>query len=981
MSGWQFKCTGWPWWLVLPLAALAAWLIVRLYRLETAALSAQFRRLVLTLRASALVLLILFFLEPTLTRKTVHNVPPLVGVLVDQSGSMAVKDEGMSPGLKLGEAIALNLIPANLRPVKTNAADQAAADSALVAAATEGSPVAKGLAALNAMSRYDRAVRLAQQKVLPALQGKAQVKVFAFDTGLTPLDLDKPARLLPNRPTDYEACLAALARTWGQAYVGGLVLLSDGRQTAGGDPGPVVRSLKARGAFVTGLLVGDTGVPADAAVAEITGSSEVFRGENLLLTVRYRITETNDLDWDLVIALAGREMGRRTVRGSGHWEYETFTFAATNAGINIYQARIELAREQSADLPLVAVGSVALEVWKGVNGNRVADLVNQPAFKRTADMSTSLSRLEYANRGEQYGARIRGFLIPPQNGNYTFWICSDDGSELWVSPSGFPKDKTKVAYVTDYVPRGAWESLVSQKSAPITLKARQACYFEVLHKQGGGEDHLAVGWELPDHSMERPIPAARLAPFDDASLNRLAQHKPETARSRTNLWKEISLANNAAECSVAVNEDPIQVLLADSTPRWESRYLAAMFERDRRVHLTRRYHSVIVDDPSAALLPKNQAEWDAYDMVCLGDLDINELPPEQQRMAGSFVARRGGFLACLAGPRGLPRAFSLGAVANFLPVRVSLPGSRDPEPVTALLTTEGADHPIMQVLNDPSLNRKLWPLLPLLQWVADSVVAKPGAAVLLAAQNPAKTPIVVAHRYGAGRVFWMGTDESWRWRDRLGERIHQTFWLQVMRWGLAGRLRGQDPRLQVGLDRYLLAPGESAEFKVRVARNIGEPPVDPPDVTLTRLAEDGTPVAGCSRTIALTGLPEAPGIWRAALEAPEPGTWRLTATHHDRELQGLAEARDLVVRSENGLETLDLSGDLPNLNRLAKAGGLWAGTLDQTDALLRDLTDKLKPRHQEQREAIRFWSSYLSMTLVVALLCVEWVLRKRLGLP
>jgi hypothetical protein len=93
------------------------------------------------------------------------------------------------------------------------------------------------------------------------------------------------------------------------------------------------------------------------------------------------------------------------------------------------------------------------------------------------------------------------------------------------------------------------------------------------------------------------------------------------------------------------------------------------------------------------------------------------------------------------------------------------------------------------------------------------------------------------------------------------------------------------------------------------------------------------------------------------------------------------ETRDLVVRSENGLETLDLSGDLPNLNRLTKAGGLWAGTLDQTDALLRDLTDKLKPRHQEQREAIRFWSSYLSMTLVVTLLCVEWVLRKRLGLP
>ena len=48
---------------------------------------------------------------------------------------------------------------------------------------------------------------------------------------------------------------------------------------------------------------------------------------------------------------------------------------------------------------------------------------------------------------------------------------------------------------------------------------------------------------------------------------------------------------------------------------------------------------------------------------------------------------------------------------------------------------------------------------------------------------------------------------------------------------------------------------------------------------------------------------------------------------------------------------------------------------------MKEFTDKLKPRHQVQREAIRFWSSYLSLTLVMTLLSAEWVLRKRLGLP
>jgi hypothetical protein len=851
----------------------------------------------------------------------------------------------------------------------------------MVATANAGSPVAKGLATLDTMSRYERAVRLAQQKVLPAMQGKAQAKVFAFDAGVSPLEVGKPVRLLPNRATDFEASLAAVTRMWAQAYVGGVILLTDGRQTLGGDPGPFIRSLRARGALLSGLLVGDPGVPPDAVVAEISGSSEVFLGENLPLTVRYRITGTNALDWDLVITRAGREFDRRAVRASGHWEYETFAFAATNAGINLYEARLELAREQMGDLPLISPGPVTLEIWKGLNGSRLEDLVDQPAFKRSANASGTLRQLQYADRGEQYGARVRGFLIPPQNGNYTFWISSDDASEIWVSPSGEPKAKMKAAYILGFVPRGVWDSQPAQKSAPITLSARHPCYFEILHKQGGGEDHLAVGWELPDHSMERPIPANRLAPFDEAALSRLAQNQLNAARSRTNAWKEISLANNAAECSVAVNEDPIQVLLADATPRWESRYLAAMFERDRRVRLTRRYHSVIVDDPSVSLLPRNQAEWDGYDMICLGDLDINELPAEQQRFAAAFVARRGGFLVCLAGPRGLPRAFSLGAVANFLPVRVSLPSNRDPEPVTVSLTPQGADHQIMQVLNDPGLNRKLWPLLPPLQWVADSVVAKPGAAVLLAAQNPAKTPIVAIHRYGAGRVLWMGTEESWRWRDRLGERVHQTFWLQVMRWGLAGRLRGKDPRLQVGLDRYLLTPGESAELKVRASRKSAEPPREPPTVTLTQLTDSGAPIASSTRTIKLAAVAEAPGIWHASIEAPETGHWQISTTHRDPELRNLVETRDLVVRAESGSETLELGGDLPNLNRLANAGGLWAGMLDQTDDLLRDFTSRLKPRHEEHRETIRLWNSYLSMTLVMSLLIVEWVLRKRQGLP
>ena len=980
LPGWQFKCAGSSWWLVLPLAALAVCLLVRLHRRELATVSPQARRQSLWLRGSALALLVLLLLEPTLTRTTSERVLPRVAVVVDQSGSMAVKDEMMAPGPKLAEAIGLGLLPSAIRPLKTNVAEQAVSDAALVKGAAKGSAVEVALGKLAGLSRYDRAVQLAREKVVPLLADKARLSVFAMDTAIVPLDLQRPAAWLPNRATDFEASLAELARDWARDYVGGVVFLSDGRQTAGVDPAPVIRSFRARGASISGILVGDPGIPPDAVVAEISGSGEVFLGENVPMTVRYRITGADEMDWDLVVTHNQQELERRAVRGNGAWQYESFAFAATNAGINLYQARLEPAKDQTSRTAFPASGSVAMELWRNLNGEQVANLVNSSAFKNSPGATAEFSQLAYSGRGEQYGARIRGFLIPPLSGNYTFWISSDDASELWLSPSDNPQGKVKIASVAGFVPSGVWEEQRSQKSQLVTLKARQPYYFETLHKQGSGEDHLAVGWRLPDGSTERPIPASRLAAFDDQNRNRMAQLKREAVQSLTNDWKEASLANNTAEFPVNVNQDPIKVLLVDSTPRWESRYLAAMFERDRRVLFTRRYHSVLADARNTPLLPKTQAEWDAYDMVCLGDLDTNELPPEQQTFLATFVAQRGGFVVCLAGPRGLPRAFSLGPVAALLPVRPALQAGGESDPVTVELTPEGATHPVMQVLNDPGFNQKLWPLLPPLQWIANTVVPKPGAMVLLKARNNARTPIIAAQRFGAGRVFWVGTEETWRWRDRLGERVHQTFWLQVMRWGLAGRLRGKDPRLQVGLDRYLMTPTETADLKARVSSAQGEPVRPAPTVKLERIGAKGEAVRDAERTLEMSPMANAPGIWQLSLNGLSEGSWRITTCEETPELKGVTETRDIIVRDLNGLEGLDLGGDLPNLTRLAAAGGHQAGMMDQAEAIVKDLATRLKPRTQEHRETIRLWNSYLTLVVVIALLCVEWVLRKRRGL-
>ena len=147
LPGWQVKLTGWPWWVVVLLAVAGVWALLRMHRVEMAMLPSRTRRRLLLLRSAALALLVLFLIEPSLTRRITEKVMPLVAVLIDQSGSMAVKDESMPPGEKLAEAIGLGLVQASVRPMQTNATQQAASDQSIVASAKEGSAVAKALAA------------------------------------------------------------------------------------------------------------------------------------------------------------------------------------------------------------------------------------------------------------------------------------------------------------------------------------------------------------------------------------------------------------------------------------------------------------------------------------------------------------------------------------------------------------------------------------------------------------------------------------------------------------------------------------------------------------------------------------------------------------------------------------------------------------------------------------------------------------------
>jgi beta-mannanase len=155
-------------------------------------------------------------------------------------------------------------------------------------------------------------------------------------------------------------------------------------------------------------------------------------------------------------------------------------------------------------------GSIKREYWANVMGTTLADV----PFNSAPTSTSTLYPFEGpSSAGDNYGSRIRGYLCPPANGNYIFWIASDNQSELWISTDSTPQNKIKRAYVPDYTSSRQWTKYTSQQSVPISLVAGKRYYIEAIHREGTQGDNLAVGWQLPSGTLERPLPGMRLSPF------------------------------------------------------------------------------------------------------------------------------------------------------------------------------------------------------------------------------------------------------------------------------------------------------------------------------------------------------------------------------------------------------------------------------------------------------------------------------------
>ncbi|MEO5914523.1 MAG: MBG domain-containing protein [Luteolibacter sp.] len=155
------------------------------------------------------------------------------------------------------------------------------------------------------------------------------------------------------------------------------------------------------------------------------------------------------------------------------------------------------------------------EFWDGVIGTDLSNLYAVTRYPNRPDRLVDLTTFDSGSGiGDNYGARIRAYVIPPSTGSYTFCISSDNNGSLLLSTDSNPANATQIASVATFSGYQTWGTYPSQTSAPVTLTAGQRYFIEGRVKESTSSDHLSVAWTGPSIPSITLIDDADTEPYD-----------------------------------------------------------------------------------------------------------------------------------------------------------------------------------------------------------------------------------------------------------------------------------------------------------------------------------------------------------------------------------------------------------------------------------------------------------------------------------
>ncbi|MEM9282731.1 MAG: hypothetical protein AAGA96_12960, partial [Verrucomicrobiota bacterium] len=490
--------------------------------------------------------------------------------------------------------------------------------------------------------------------------------------------------------------------------------------------------------------------------------------------------------------------------------------------------------------------------------------------------------------------------------------------------------------------------------------------------------------------------------------------------------------NNQWQFKVAVTDARTNVLLIDSYPRWEFRYLRNLFfGRDKSVHL--QYVLLNPDeifgapktplisasatrpfgDAEATALPRSPAEWQLFDVIIIGDVPPNAISEGQWKAVHEAVTTKGTLLVCVSGSRHMPHRHSSPWLQELLPVRYVPRGDgflSSPEPAFHLeLTEEGMNHPVTSQSSSRAINQDRWSSFPAMTWRFASSEIKETAEVLAYARpvgapsisdagSPDGSPgsveaalerlanrntlirenaTISTIRSGLGNVLLLHMDQSWRFRFGVGDTYHHRFWGQITRWGAGPNLRSGNEMTRLGTDHLSYAPGEAIAATAKVL-DADRRPVTDASIQV-EVWKDGTRL----RKQVMSYRSGSSGLYETTFSGlQEEGEYQLKLVGDSISIVGPetpeVSTEFLVMTNQNPIELAELTADRDFLNyATAMTGGRLAeigerGTIPTSFGAPKETLT-------EQRN-VTLWDSWPMLLTFLSCLTAEWILRRRNGL-
>lgn len=440
--------------------------------------------------------------------------------------------------------------------------------------------------------------------------------------------------------------------------------------------------------------------------------------------------------------------------------------------------------------------------------------------------------------------------------------------------------------------------------------------------------------------------------------------------------------NNTREFTIQIEDDRLPVLYIEGSPRLEYRFLRRALFRDRDFRLvgllrlaSDRFYVQGASEAEAFLekgFPETREQLFRFEAVVLGDIEASHFTVSQLELLEDFVRERGGGLLMLGGVN----SFGLGKytgtrVGKALPLDIS---PADPpysdERYNAVVTPEGLKHPVLRLSPDPDANRRLWEKAPPLLGITPVRGVKAGAQLLLASEKDNR-PVLAVQNYGSGRVAAFISGGSWYWQVSMpaDDEFHEKFWKQLIRWLAVGAKE----QLAVETDADIYSRRSPVNLRATVlGRDLR--PVN--DATVIAVVTDPF---GNAEEVPMDWVLTEEGVYQARYVPNEEGEYQIAVR-----VEGWKDRSAVggFLVSEPVVEFTDAGLKEPVLRQMAAtAKGRYFSLAEAAElpgavesAVRAARLAGVKPHDQE------IWDAPFFFIALLAIMGVEWLLRRRSGL-